>query len=171
MNEKKVVQKLFFVWDFEKEEKWLNEMADDGWMLESVGFCRYTFVPCEPGTYTIRLEMHDKDMKYIDGLEDTGAEFVGNVMSWLYFRKKKELGDFDLFSDCKERIAHLDRISKMLLCLGAANLCIGLGFFNLDSTLFVNFNIILAAVVMYGYARIQGKKVYLQDACQKNEKN
>ena len=115
--------------------------------------------------------MHDKDMKYIDGLEDTGAEFVGNVMSWLYFRKKKELGDFDLFSDCKERIAHLDRISKMLLCLGAANLCIGLGFFNLDSTLFVNFNIILAAVVMYGYARIQGKKEYLQDACQKNEKN
>ena len=83
----------------------------------------------------------------------------------------EKLGDFDLFSDCKERIAHLDRISKMLLCLGAANLCIGLGFFNLDSTLFVNFNIILAAVVMYGYARIQGKKEYLQDACQKNEKN
>ena len=27
MKEKKTVFKLFFVWDFEKEERWLNEMA------------------------------------------------------------------------------------------------------------------------------------------------
>ena len=30
MNAKKVVKKCFFVWDFEKEERWLNEMADAG---------------------------------------------------------------------------------------------------------------------------------------------
>lgn len=30
MREKKTVFKLFFVWDFEKEERWLNEMAQGG---------------------------------------------------------------------------------------------------------------------------------------------
>ena len=171
MNAKKVVKKCLFVWDFEKEERWLNEMADDGWMLEKVGFCRYTFVPCEPGSYTIRLEMHDKDMKYIAELEDTGAEYVGNVWSWLYFRKKKEFGAFDLFSDRKERIEHLDRIGKMLLCLGAANLCLGLGNVGLDFGRFGSISLAIAALLLFGFARVQEKKKQLQDACQKNEKN
>ena len=33
MREKKTVFKLFFVWDFEKEERWLNEMAQEA------GYC------------------------------------------------------------------------------------------------------------------------------------
>ena len=38
MMEKKTVFKLFFVWDFEKEERWLNEMAQDGWYWTIPGF-------------------------------------------------------------------------------------------------------------------------------------
>lgn len=38
MREKKTVFKLFFVWDFEKEERWLNEMAQEGWVLDNTGF-------------------------------------------------------------------------------------------------------------------------------------
>ena len=53
--ERKTVTKWFWVWQFEKEEEWLNEMAANGWVLESVGFCRYTFVRCEPGTYSVRI--------------------------------------------------------------------------------------------------------------------
>ena len=30
MREKKTVFKLFFVWDFEKEERWLNDIAQEG---------------------------------------------------------------------------------------------------------------------------------------------
>ena len=44
MKEKKTVFKLFFVWDFEKEERWLNEMAQEGWVLDNTGFSFYTFV-------------------------------------------------------------------------------------------------------------------------------
>ena len=55
MKEKKTVFKLFFVWDFEKEERWLNEMAQEGWVLDNTGFSFYTFVRCEPGEYIIRL--------------------------------------------------------------------------------------------------------------------
>ncbi len=46
--ERKTLTRWFWVWQFEKEEDWLYEMAASGWVLESVGFCRYTFVRCEP---------------------------------------------------------------------------------------------------------------------------
>ena len=42
MKEKKTVFKLFFVWDFEKEERWLNEMAQEGWVLDTTGSVSYT---------------------------------------------------------------------------------------------------------------------------------
>ena len=37
MEKNMTVRKVFMVWDFEKEEAWLNEMAQAGWALESVG--------------------------------------------------------------------------------------------------------------------------------------
>ena len=36
---RRIIKKLFFVWDFDKEEKWLNEMAAKGLCLVSTGFC------------------------------------------------------------------------------------------------------------------------------------
>ena len=54
--EKKTVRKWFWAWDFEKEEQWLNTMANSGWLLDGVGWCKFRFVACEPGTYTVRLE-------------------------------------------------------------------------------------------------------------------
>lgn len=38
---RKVIRKVFMVWDFDKEEAWLNEMAAKGLSLVSVGWCRY----------------------------------------------------------------------------------------------------------------------------------
>ena len=61
MAERKTMRKWFWVWDFEKEEEWLNDMAMNGWALASVGICTYTFEKCEPGEYAVRLEMHEMD--------------------------------------------------------------------------------------------------------------
>ena len=87
MMEKKV-RRLFWAWEFDKEEKWLNEMAQEGWLLDGVGLCTYRFAACEPGEYTVRLEMHPFDQKYIDFMKETGAQYVGRCMQWMYFRKK-----------------------------------------------------------------------------------
>ena len=78
--ERKTMTKWFWVWQFEDEEKWLNEMAADGWVLETVGFCKYTFARCEPGTYTIRTEMHPYDDQYVKFMEETGAEYIGRMV-------------------------------------------------------------------------------------------
>ena len=39
MSERKTIRKIFLAWDFEKEERWLNEMAEAGWALDgSISF-------------------------------------------------------------------------------------------------------------------------------------
>jgi Protein of unknown function (DUF2812). len=118
---KKVIHKWFFVWDFDKEEKWLNEMSAIGLHLTDVGVCRYVFEEGTPGEYECRLELldnvpsHPKSTAYIRFLEDTGAEYIGNVTRWAYFRRKTGDGAFDLFSDLDSRIRHLNRIIAMLI--------------------------------------------------------
>ena len=86
--ERKTIHRCFAVWNFEKEERWLNSMAQSGWVLDGVGFCTYHFIACKPGAYTVRLEMHGPDEAYIDFMRETGAEYIGRVFQWIFFRKK-----------------------------------------------------------------------------------
>jgi hypothetical protein len=118
---KKIIHRLFFVWQFEKEEKWLNEMSQKGLQLEAVGFCRYQFTEGGPGEYIYRLEMlkhhpnSDEGRRYIESVEKTGAEHVGSLLRWVYFRKKAGSEGFDIFSDIDSRIKHLERIMSILV--------------------------------------------------------
>ena len=81
---RKTVRKWFWVWDFDKEEQWLNEMAAKGLALVGTGFCRYDFEECVPGAYQVRLELlenqlqHAESQQYIRFLEETGVEQAGN---------------------------------------------------------------------------------------------
>ncbi|MBQ7916580.1 MAG: DUF2812 domain-containing protein, partial [Firmicutes bacterium] len=148
-----IIHKFFGIWNYEKEEQWLNEMAAKGLCLVSVGYCRYEFEDCQPGEYTIRLQLlannptHPEGAKYIQFIEDTGAEHVASWLKWVYFRKKKSDGEFQLFSDHTSLIQHLTRVLHLLLILGIANLYIGAYnlflFFFLDSGInilgFINF--------------------------------
>ena len=160
--EKKTVRKWFWVWEFEKEEAWLNEMASNGWVLDGVGYATYHFVRCEPGEYTVRLEMRGYDESYLKFMEETGAEYVGNMLRWLYFRKKTEKGVFDLYSDIDSRIDHLNRIGKMLAAVGGANLAIGV-LNSLNTQVHLGWiNLLVATLLMYGLGRIHGKKEELE---------
>ena len=92
MESRKTVQRWFWVWSFEEEEDWLNEMAMNGWVLDGVGFCTYRFVRSEPGEYSVRLEMHPYDEAYLSFMRETGAEYIGRMAMWIYFRKKQRMG-------------------------------------------------------------------------------
>ena len=127
---KKVIYKLFFAWDFEKEEKWLNEMSAKGLNLDGVGLCKYIFEEGTPGEYIYRLELlekgptHAESEQYIRFLEDTGVEYVGSVIRWVYFRKKAADGGFDLFSDIDSRIKHFKRLTSSFGVLAIAEFLI-----------------------------------------------
>lgn len=117
---KHVVHKVFWAWDFEKEEKWLNEMAAKGLLLTDVGFCRYVFQEGKPGEYQYHLEWlehfpnHPESLAYIQFLEETGAEHVGSFKKWVYFRKKASEGAFNLFSDLDSRLQHFKRVTRLI---------------------------------------------------------
>ena len=160
--ERKIVKKWIWIWEFDKEERWLNTMAQSGWVLDKVGFCRYEFVPCEPGEYTVRLEMREHDEGYLGFMAETGAEYVGRMMKWIYFRKKTELGQFELFSDLESRIAYLDNMCRMLRGVGIANLLIGLANSINPYVPLGWVNLLAATLLMYALGRIEGKKEALE---------
>ena len=155
--ERKTIWKWFFVWDFEKEEQWLNEMASQGWALVGVGFCRYEFERCEPDAYIIRMQMDKNGRDYIQFIKDTGAEYIGRMVNWIYFRKDASLGAFELFSDIDSRIEHLKRIGYTLLMIGIGNLLIGIVNSLGTNSRFGWINLLCATFLMYGLGRIHGK--------------
>ena len=163
MAERKTVHKWLWVWDFEREERWLNEMAMDGWALCEVGFCKYVFEKTQPGEYIIRLELHQHDERYIEFMHDTGAEVAGKLFAWVYFKRKSELGPFDIFSDIDSKVEHLNKISRMLGIIGGLNLVVGI----LNSAFsYVRcgwINLVCATVIMYGLGRIHEKKEALEN--------
>lgn len=162
MSERMTVKKWIWVWDFDKEERWLNTMAQQGWVLDRVGFCRYEFIRCEPGEYTLRLEMREHDEGYLSFMADTGAEYVGRVVKWIYFRRKTELGPFDIFSDLDSRLEHLKRISGTLRVVGIANLVIGLAN-SMNPVVNMGWiNLLCATLLMYALGRIEGKEEALE---------
>lgn len=79
-------------------------------------------------------------------------------MMWLFFRKRTEDGVFDLYSDIDSKISHLDRIGKVLMGIGGANLLIGtVNSLNPNPRLgWVN--LLCATLLMYGLGQIHGKK-------------
>ena len=171
---RKTIKKWFWVWDFDKEERWLNEMAARGLALVSTGWCRYDFEDCTPGECSIRLELlkekpsHPESVKYMEFLEETGAEHVGSCMSWVYLRKKTADGEFQLFSDNDSRVRHLTRIIQLVGVVTGVNLYIG--FYNLflhcfwgsGANLLGLINLALALLGLYGVYKLSRKRKMLK---------
>ncbi|MEN1968634.1 DUF2812 domain-containing protein [Lentibacillus sp. N15] len=124
-------RKLFT--DYEKEEKWLNDMADKGLHLVHYSFFTYTFETGKPGEYQYRIQLlkyppsHLESQTYISFMEENNVEFVDSYIRWVYFRKKTAEGPFEIYSDNASRIKHYHRIAGLMGAAGGVNLLIALG--------------------------------------------
>jgi hypothetical protein len=111
-----IKHKWFFLWEFEEEEKWLNEMSAKGLQLVGVGYCKYIFEEATPGEYNYQLELlkqspaSSESIKYIRFMEEMGVEHIGNMLRWAYFRRKATEGEFEIYSDLESKISYLKRI-------------------------------------------------------------
>ena len=114
----KVVHRLY--WDYEKEERWLNEMASQGWHLVRYHVGGYHFEQGEPGAWIYRIELLPAETRsaasqeYLALLLDSGAEAVSTHARWVYLRRPAAMGPFVLFSDLESRIGHYRRVLKLL---------------------------------------------------------
>lgn len=164
---KKTIYKFYWAWQFDKEEKWLNECSAKGLHLCDVGICRYTFEEGIPGAYSHKLELlenwptHPESVAYIHFLEDTGVEMVGSLLRWVYFRKKTVDGPFDLFSDIDSRIKHLNRITFLFLPIMFLEFSAGISnlFMQNSSNRFIGgLALFVGCLLAYGVYVIHNKK-------------
>ena len=89
------------IWNYEKEEQWLNEMSAKGLAFTDYSWCRYVFTDAPAGQYIYRIELlenmptHPESQSYLRFLEESGVEFVSSYMRWVYLRKPASDGAFD----------------------------------------------------------------------------
>lgn len=127
----KVVRRLY--WDFEKEERWLNEIAAKGLYLVRYSVGTYHFESGEPGKWIYRIELlpsgrgRAASREYLSFLHDTGVETVSTYMRWVYLRRLVARGPFELFTDLESRIAHYRRVLRLFGVLLAALVAVAAG--------------------------------------------
>lgn len=80
--------------DKEAEEKWLNQMAADGWAMESFFGGIYQFSACEKGAYTYRVDFGDKlfsiSEDYRELMQDAGIQIVQTWGYWVILRRRHQ---------------------------------------------------------------------------------
>ena len=176
---RQVIRKWFWAWEFDKEEQWLEDMAAQGKALISARYATYEFEDSAPGEYAVRLEMleHAPDSpegrQYIEFVESTGAEYIGKVMKWVYFRKKTADGPFELHGDNATRIKHLGGIIRLLkplmalnVGMGVYNLCIGIGLNSVVIVVCAGASAAVAVLLYRGMVKLNEKKKQLEKEAQ-----
>lgn len=112
-----------FFLDFAKEEKWLNEMARNGYELVGVSVV-YTFQRCDPRDILIRVDNRMFRSKgdfndYCAMFEDSGWQHIAGTKNsgTQYFRRIAENSDEDIFSDRYSKAERYRRLSRMWIYL------------------------------------------------------
>ena len=114
----KTMHKLLFIWDWDEEERWLNEMSAQGWHFVKYSFpFRYTFEQGEPGAYQYQLQAMEhgfgtkETQDYLAFLRDMNIELADSYLFWAYLRKPNDGQPFELFSDVESKMKHMRRFS------------------------------------------------------------
>ncbi len=115
------MRKFKFFIDYDKEEKWLNEMANKGYQLESVSF-GYKFRQTEPEDTVIKIDYRrfkkqEDFIEYCTLFEDSGWQHIIGTKSsgTQYFKKMDYNSDEDIFSDKKSKAGKYKRLSNMFM--------------------------------------------------------
>ncbi|AIO18455.1 hypothetical protein KQ51_00575 [Candidatus Izimaplasma bacterium HR1] len=166
-----IVKKVFFVWNSDKEKAWLESMARDGYILESLGLFKYIFRKSEPSDLVYEFDFQILNKKtepdYLELFVDWN--FVGKFGAWYYFSKIREGNKKDLiYNDTRSKQQMIKKILAFLLIIGfPLYYQIIIMFPNMDSSEFLFprfyffFRIIVIIVLMaHTYALINVLLIY-----------
>ena len=123
--------KLFWIWQLDKEESWINDMAAHGYALVHAGrFCNYEFDEVEPGKYIYKSLFlkgsgdSTKNREYYRFLDEMGIETVstfwypGNCVVYLRALRDDYPNGIELYSDIDSRINYENTLRWYLLGIG-----------------------------------------------------
>ncbi|MGL5979029.1 MAG: DUF2812 domain-containing protein [Erysipelotrichaceae bacterium] len=171
---RKTVYRVFWAWQFEAEEAWLNHMAKQGWVLEEIALFSYRFKQTSQ-TFDIKLQLlpqrisHQKSQDYLCLLEESGAEYITSFGRWIYIKKLANSQPFTLYSDLESRSAHLKNILNILyVVIFIEGLALGSIIHSYETSqdifsLFVmGFIVSFSIYVIVGIAKLQKKQKQLK---------
>ncbi|OGO12443.1 MAG: hypothetical protein A2Y93_09090 [Chloroflexi bacterium RBG_13_68_17] len=114
--------KVFPAWQDDKEESWLQAMAQQGLHLTQPLFpCVYTFVRGAPADVAYRFDYvprmsRDEFEVYLQVFRDAGWEYLGQMAGWHYFRKPVRPGEApEIFTDAASKIRKYRRLLGYLV--------------------------------------------------------
>lgn len=117
------MEKMKFFLNFDKEEKWLNEMAKAGWKLRGKIFS-YKFEKAIPEETSIKIDYrlfrNKADYEDYKALfKDSGWEHIAGTRfsGDQYFKKITDNDTEDIFSDCISKAARYKRLSKFIAAI------------------------------------------------------
>ncbi|MGO5073555.1 DUF2812 domain-containing protein [Clostridium sporogenes] len=138
--------------DYNKEEKWLNEMYKKGYELKNISF-GYKFGSIEPEDTTVRIDYRIFKSKegfidYCTLFEDSGwKHLAGNKNSGVqYFKKIHENSQEDIFSDEISKAARYKRLSNNSIISAVCFLTMSVAYISNGS---ININLILNPKLLY----------------------
>lgn len=86
--------------DFDKEEKWINDMAKRGWAFWHKNGMIYRFKKCEPNEFIYQIDFDEKKSK--NGMDDyvafrsaCGDRFVHQWKQRIYWKRETAAGPFE----------------------------------------------------------------------------
>ena len=102
--------------NYEKEERWLADMASQGYHLKEVGF-GYSFESAPPEQVVIKIDYRrfKKEQDFLDYLalfEDSGWQHISGTknIGFQYFKKTNSDSTEDIFSDTTSRAGRYKRL-------------------------------------------------------------
>jgi len=120
VSDTKVVKKLFFAWQEDKELNWLSNMAKMGWELKHAAFCEYYFQKSQEKDIVFAFDyraMNKSEFEiYISHFESFGWQYISSVANWHYFKAyRKDVVFPDIYSENTSKIEKYKRLMLTLI--------------------------------------------------------
>ncbi|EKO1914103.1 DUF2812 domain-containing protein [Clostridium botulinum] len=138
--------------DYNKEEKWLNEMYKKGYELKNISF-GYKFRSIEPEHATVRIDYRifkskEDFIDYCTLFEDSGwKHLAGNKNSGVqYFKKINKNSEEDIFSDDISKASRYRRLSDHSMMFALCFFALSVSLISNGS---INVNLILNPKLLY----------------------
>lgn len=111
--------KWFTIFEYEKEQDYLQNMHKSGWKFIKVkGLGMYHFEKCIPQDVVYQLDYNKEGLthkeEYLKMFDDCGWEYIQDYVGYSYFRKQvSENGEADeIFCDEESRMQMMERVIK-----------------------------------------------------------
>ena len=122
--EKKIVNRIFTIADYEREALYFREMHAKGWKLREVSYSillfavKYTFEKCQPEQVSYQLDLYpmkkSERASYLQLFKDCGWEHITDFNGFSYFRKLhsgiESDAEFEIYNDASGKLAVVKRI-------------------------------------------------------------